>query len=95
MKCNMMACHQLKSAKKTCTEKYISQLKCSRISFFKIYIVPYAFTGCNLRVGIRRYPKAFYKGHTLEGGWQIVPLFGARGLALLRKMVVEHFTGLN
>ena len=39
--------------KKTCTEKYISQLKCSRISFIKLFLVPYmyAFTCCNLRVG--------------------------------------------
>ena len=37
-------------SKKTCTEKYISQLKYSRISL-KIFLVPYAFTGCNLRVG--------------------------------------------
>ena len=39
--------------KKTCTEKYISQLKCSRISFLKLFLVPYmyAFTCCNLRVG--------------------------------------------
>ena len=39
---------------KTWTEKYISQLKCSRISFFlKLFLVPYmyAFTCCNLRVG--------------------------------------------
>ena len=38
---------------KTCTEKYISQLKCSRISFLKLFLVPYmyAFTCCNLRVG--------------------------------------------
>ena len=39
--------------KKTCTKKYISQLKCSRISFFKLFLGPYmyAFTGCYLRVG--------------------------------------------
>ena len=38
-------------SKNKCTEKYISQLKCSRISFLKIFHVPYAFTDCNLRVG--------------------------------------------
>ena len=34
-------------------QKYVSQLKCSRISFLKLFLVPYmyAFTGCNLRVG--------------------------------------------
>ena len=34
-------------------QKYISQLKCSRISFLKLFLGPYtyAFTGCNLRVG--------------------------------------------
>ena len=39
--------------KKACTEKYISQLKCSRTSFLKLFLVPYmyAFTCCNLRVG--------------------------------------------
>ena len=39
--------------KKTCTKIYISQLKCSRISFLKLLLGPYlyAFTGCNLRVG--------------------------------------------
>ena len=33
--------------------KYISQLKCIRISFLKLFLVPYmyAFTGSNLRVG--------------------------------------------
>ena len=33
-------------------KKYISQLKCSRISSLKLFLVPYmyAFTGCNLRV---------------------------------------------
>ena len=31
--------------------KYISQLKCSQISFLKLFLVPYAFTCCNLRVG--------------------------------------------
>ena len=36
--------------------KYISQLKCRRISFLKLFLVPYipymyAFTSCNLRVG--------------------------------------------
>ena len=32
---------------------YILQLKCSRISFLKLFLVPcmYAFAGCNLRVG--------------------------------------------
>ena len=34
-----------------CTEKCISQLKCSILSFLKIFLVPYAFTGCKLRVG--------------------------------------------
>ena len=57
--------HQFTSVKKICIEKYISQLKCSRLSFLKIFLVPYAFTGCNLRVGIRRDPKAFYRVHTL------------------------------
>ena len=34
-------------------QKYISQLKYSRISFLKLFLVPYmyAFTCCNLRVG--------------------------------------------
>ena len=32
-------------------KKYISQLKCRRISFLKLFLVPYAFTGCSLRVG--------------------------------------------
>ena len=31
--------------------KNTSQLKCSLISFLKIFLVPYAFTGCNLQVG--------------------------------------------
>ena len=36
---------------KKSTEKYISQLKCSRISFLKLFPVPYiyAFTCCNMR----------------------------------------------
>ena len=48
----MMAFHQFTSVK-TCTKIYISQLKCSRISFLKLFLGPYmyAFTGCNLRVG--------------------------------------------
>ena len=50
MKCGMMTFHQFTS-EITCAEKHISQLKCSRISFLKIFLVPYAFTGCNLRVG--------------------------------------------
>ena len=52
MKCRMMASHQFTSVK-ACTKKYISRLKCSRISFFKLFLVPYmyAFTGCNWRVG--------------------------------------------
>ena len=39
--------------KKHVQKKYISQLKCSRISFLKPFLVPdmYAFTCCNLRVG--------------------------------------------
>ena len=39
--------------KKHVPKIYISQLKCSRISFLKLFLVPcmYAFTGCNLRVG--------------------------------------------
>ena len=54
MKCHMMAFHQFASVQKKCTEIYISQLKCSRISFFfKLFLVPYmyAFTCCNMRVG--------------------------------------------
>ena len=41
------------SAVYMCKKIYISQLKCSRISFLKLFLVPciYAFTGCNLRVG--------------------------------------------
>ena len=35
---------------KTCTDN-ISQLKCSRLSFLNIFLVPYAFTDCNLGVG--------------------------------------------
>ena len=33
--------------------KYISQLKCSRISFLNLFLGPYMYasTGCNLRVG--------------------------------------------
>ena len=52
MKCSMMAFHQFTSVKNM-YQKYISQLKCSRISFLKLFLVPYmyAFTGCNLRVG--------------------------------------------
>ena len=38
-------------SKKTCTEKWISLLKCSRASFLKIFLAPYAYTGCYLRVG--------------------------------------------
>ena len=39
--------------KKHVPKIYISQLKCSQISFLKLFLVPcmYAFTGCNLRVG--------------------------------------------
>ena len=39
--------------KKMYQKIYISQLKCSRISFLKLFLGPYmyAFTGCNLRVG--------------------------------------------
>ena len=52
MKCRMMAFHQFTSVK-TCTKIYISQLKCSRISFLKLFLGPYmyAFAGSNLRVG--------------------------------------------
>ena len=52
MKCRMMAFHQFTSVKNM-YQKYISQLKCSRISFLKLFLGPhmYAFTGCNLRVG--------------------------------------------
>ena len=53
--------------KKKCTEKYFSQLKCSRLSLLKICLVPYEFTGCNLRVGIGRVPGALYRVRTLEG----------------------------
>ena len=51
-KCRMMAFHQFTSVKNM-YQKYISQLKCSQISFLKSFLVPcmYAFTGCNLRVG--------------------------------------------
>ena len=39
--------------KKHVPKIYISQLKCNRISFLKLFLVPYmyAFTCCNLRVG--------------------------------------------
>ena len=39
--------------KKHVLKKYISQLKCTRISFLKLFHVPYmyAFTCCNLGVG--------------------------------------------
>ena len=49
----MMAFHQFTSVKKHVPKIYISQLECSRISFLKLFLVPYmyAFTGCNLRVG--------------------------------------------
>ena len=52
MKCRKMAFHQFISVKNM-YQKYISQLKRSRISFKKLFLVPYmyAFTGCNLRVG--------------------------------------------
>ena len=48
----LMAFHQFTSVKKM-YKKYISQLKCSRIYFLKLFLGPYmyAFTGCNLRVG--------------------------------------------
>ena len=47
-----MAFHQFTSVKNM-YQKYISQLKCNRISFLKLFLGPYmyAFTGCNLRVG--------------------------------------------
>ena len=47
-----MAFHQFTSVKNM-YQKYISQLKCSQITFLKLFLVPYmyAFTGCNLRVG--------------------------------------------
>ena len=45
----MVAFHQFTDVKKTCTEKNI--LKCSQISILKIFFVPNAFSGCNLRVG--------------------------------------------
>ena len=50
MKCCLMVFHQFTRVK-TCTEKFISQLKCSQISCLKIFLVTYAFTGCNLGVG--------------------------------------------
>ena len=52
MKCRMVAFQQFTSVKNM-HQKYISQLKCSRISFLKLFLGPYiyAFTGCNLRVG--------------------------------------------
>ena len=52
MKCRMMAFHQFTSVKNM-YQKYISQLKWSRISFLKLLLGLYmcAFTGCNLRVG--------------------------------------------
>ena len=52
MKCRMVAFHQFASVKNM-YRKYISQLKCSRISFLKLFLVPYMyeFTCCNLRVG--------------------------------------------
>ena len=52
MKCRMMAFHQFASVKHM-YRKYISQLKSSRISFLKLFLVPYmyAFTCCNFRVG--------------------------------------------
>ena len=39
--------------KKHVPKIYVSHLKYSRISFLKLYLVPYmyAFTGCNWRVG--------------------------------------------
>ena len=48
----MMEFHQFTSVKNM-YKKYISQLECSRISFLKLFFVPYmyAVTGCNLRVG--------------------------------------------
>ena len=52
VKCRMVAFHQFTSVKNM-YQKYILQLKCSRISFLKLLLGPYmyAFTGCNLRVG--------------------------------------------
>ena len=51
-KCRMMAFHQFTSVK-SMYQKYISQLKCSQISFLKLFLVPYmyAFSVCNLRAG--------------------------------------------
>ena len=67
--------------------KYISQLKCSRLSFFEIFLVPNEFTGCNLRVGIRRVHEEFalWKGRA-----DSPPIFGP-----FVEMVLEHFTGLK
>ena len=67
MKCRMMVFHQITRVKKTCTEKYILQLKCSRLYFLKTFLVPYEFTGFNLRIGIMRFREALYRGRTLEG----------------------------
>ena len=58
------------------------------------FLVTYEFTGCNLRVGIRRVLETLYRVRTLEG-LADSPLYVARVLALLRKMVLEHSTGLK
>ena len=47
IKCRMMAFQQFTSVKKHDPKKKILQFKCSQICF-KIFLVPYAFTGCNL-----------------------------------------------
>ena len=62
-------------------------MKCSRLSFFEIFLVPNEFTGCNLRVGIRRVHEEFalWKGRA-----DSPPIFGP-----LAEIVLEHFTGLN
>ena len=51
--CNIPDAFLKKRGDKNMYQKYISQLKCSRISFLKLFLVPYmyTFTDCNLRVG--------------------------------------------
>ena len=41
------------------------------------------------------YGSGAFQGHFIEFALWIVPLYEARGLALLRKMVLENFTGLK
>ena len=50
MKCRMMAFHQFTSVKKHVPKTYCT-IEMQPNIFSKIFLVPYAFTGCNLQVG--------------------------------------------